>query len=949
MILNAVKSIFRGFARKPAANIEEMVDRANDLIAQGDPQGARVVLEELLNLQPDNLHALNNLAVCLMDEGRPEEAGKLFDLAFQLDDAFIPVLINKARRAADDRKSAEALAMLRRVKLVLPSAVGADAVYASVLVAQGQNKRAYDFHLRAWLDSFGNLRCANSLLFGQAYFREDPEKLTADHLFWANTLPVQAAVKGGFERVKRDRIRVVYWSPDLYSHSVRYFFRPLLEAHDRDRFEVIVLHDGPKKDQQTDLVRACADDFRDVSLMPNEQLADHIRDLRADILVELAGHSSFNRLNLLAGRLAAVQVTGIGYPPTTGLSTVDYKFADQWVAGEQFDRFHSERMLDLGESYWCFDPRESVEQASEPPCAEAGQITFACMGNVGKVTDDALMAWKRILDLVPGSQLIVQSISFFDQAAVDLFASRIHGAGFDQGRVKIKGPEVDFFRSYNDVDIVLDTYPFNGGTTTCFALYQGVPVVTLVGDSLISRMGYAAAKNLNQDGLIAHSWDEYVQRAVDLASNTDWLHWFRKQARPLMKQCALGSAERYARNVESAYEDALARLGSPAVTKGVQIAISDDEFHSRASRLLAAGQMDAFARVLAYWARCHPDSVTLRYMRVHEFIDRAEQSAYLQGILPFLSGGVLQAAQLTLADWLIESGAGAQAFEMLEGLDKIGLAAVDVRQMSLMRAKISARGGRSPRGAKACAVVAICARTAAEYGELKQSFVAGLSSEAAAALTFAHVRFDDIIDSFSTIVNARHGAEALIIVADGVRPSDDAGLELLIEGAVTQGIMGFQGASVWKSLHWREFDAVAGACFIKAGDAHVFQAAADQLAAEVEVVDAGMCAVRLDVARSGLNLLDEALRKLPAFMFESWLYTLQKTGHARSRVDASIGAVVESRCSFDVRDVAQVLDKLAIKHDLEVLVWREGSALPRFASIEVSEVSGAFVEWVCAS
>jgi len=468
------------------------------------------------------VEAMNNLACSLIDIGDDNAALVLAEKAFLIDDSKLPIVVNYAKALVGKQRIYEGMEFLRQAQAYAPDFPNVNTVYASMALIQGDASTARKYSLNGWLASFDSLRLANSYLFNAAYDDIDESRLAAEHRFWAETLLPHSFSSEKTQDdhptlpAKGNKIRIGYWSPDFRNHSVRYFALPLLENHDRDNFEVIAYHDSPYHDEQTDAIKACCDHFVPVSEIPDVRLVSLMRSHQLDILVELAGHTSANRLNLLRERLATRQLTGLGYPPTTGLSSIDGKLLDIHIANDDSPHYFTEVPLVLDHSFWCFDPKEPSEIATDPPVVKNGFITFGCVGNIAKITQRMLDCWARILERVQGSRLLIRSFSLLDAAAADAIAERFVRVGIDLGRVDFHGPAggAEFFNSYNSIDIILDTYPFNGGTTTCFATYMGVPVLSMAGKSLLSRMGMSVLSNLGLTDWLVADYEEYVEKAV---------------------------------------------------------------------------------------------------------------------------------------------------------------------------------------------------------------------------------------------------------------------------------------------------------------------------------------------------------------------------------------------------------------------------------------------------
>lgn len=623
MLFDAIKKIL---SRRIEDDPEEQMaslQRVEDIKLGGDFRTAVKEYRKHLERYPYDLDALNNFGCCLGDIGDNVAAGVQFELAFSLDETYQPALINYARHLQSAQRSDDCLTYLRQAKIFSPNDPSIHAVRAGVALSQGDPEMARHYGLKAWLGLFDNLRAVNCFLFYSSYVDLDEALLAAEHRFWAETLlplpspteTISTSINDEEQKnaslinlpAKGKRIRIGYWSPDFRNHSVRFFALPLFENHDREVFEVILYNDAPHHDAQTDAIKACCDQFIKVNEIPDGQLVELIRSHQLDILVELAGQSGANRINLLQARMATHQLTGLGYPPTTGLSSIDGKLLDRHIVDADSSRFYTETPFVLDGSFWCFDPKEQPDICADPPAIKNGYITFACVGNIAKISQRILDCWVKILERVPDSRLLIRSISFNDKMAVQFVTDRFQRSGMDLTRVNFVGPAggAEFFASYNEVDIILDTYPFNGGTTTCFATYMGVPVLSMAGQSLLSRMGKSILSNLGLSDWVVANTEEYIEKAVLHARDIQFLSRFRSEARNLYAASALGNGKLFARDFEKHCFELMKQTEKPPRHRVA--ALPAEEIVSRIFAVLRYGQFEAAQRIIDHCLREYPN------------------------------------------------------------------------------------------------------------------------------------------------------------------------------------------------------------------------------------------------------------------------------------------------------------------------------------------------------
>lgn len=603
-----------------SVSISEKLERAGHLMKFGLRQQAIELFRDVLRNQPENTHAMNDLACALGDVRQIREAAELFVKAYTLDERFLPAIINHAALLMENRDNTAALDIIHLAKIAEPDFVGINSAYATYLFSEGMAVDARPYKLKDWLANFDSLRAANAYLFYCTYDHSlSEESLTAEHMFWADTQVESSEINSVVEElpsisvvggVHGRKIRIGYLSPDLKDHSVKYFFRPLLRSHDASNFDIFLYDDAVVKDGDT--LKIKSDNqlvYNDISGKSDVDLIELIRCDQLDVLVELAGHTSHNRISLFGKRLAGLQISALGYPPTTGLVGMDLKLMDPWIVYPGADKFYAETPLVLPQSFWCFDPIDHVDAPGAAPHLHNGFITFGCQGNIAKISDKVLDAWAEILRRCSGSRLLIRSINFRDKGVCARFQSRLAQHGIERERVQLHGPAVtaEFFRSYDQIDIMLDTFPFNGGTTTAFGLYMGVAMVSMAGEALPSRMGRSMLSNLGLNDLVVDGFDEYVEAAISLAHDSDRLVQFRSNARQLFASCALGNGDIFTRQFENSIR---AVLNNPPVTKKSNElpCLPCNELVRRAYAALSYLQPEASERIAFYCLKRYPTS-----------------------------------------------------------------------------------------------------------------------------------------------------------------------------------------------------------------------------------------------------------------------------------------------------------------------------------------------------
>jgi predicted O-linked N-acetylglucosamine transferase (SPINDLY family) len=366
-------------------------------------------------------------------------------------------------------------------------------------------------------------------------------------------------------------LRVGLLSADFKTHSVSYFIEPLLARHDRDRLALVCYSNGSFGDTITLRLRDHATEWVGTATWSDSQLARRIREDAIDILVDLSGHTGGNRLSMLALKPAPVQVTWLGYPTTTGLPTIDYRITDARVDPPGYAACASERPLRLPASYFCYRPRS--EPRIGPLPADAGRpITFGSFNNMPKLGAATIRLWSRVLHALPDATLFVKTKALADASVRDALLASFATEGICAQRLRAIGwlpSGEEHLAAYNEVDIALDTFPYNGATTTCEALWMGVPVVSLAGSTHASRMGLSILTAVGLPELVASSEDGFVALAAALAQERDRLRALRQTLRERMRASPLMDEAGHAAAVADALEAAMREhLGLAPVEAG---------------------------------------------------------------------------------------------------------------------------------------------------------------------------------------------------------------------------------------------------------------------------------------------------------------------------------------------------------------------------------------------
>ncbi|MBI3442110.1 MAG: tetratricopeptide repeat protein [Proteobacteria bacterium] len=531
------------------------------LAMQGNPAQAMVHYERALALRPDFADAHINMGAALAAQGKSAQAVAHYERALALRPDFADAHSNLANVLAAQGKTVQAVSHLERALALRPDYVEAHNNLGLALAALGKPAQAVVHFERALALRPDYVEAHSNLLLTLNYTScNDLVSVYNAHLDFARRREAALAAliqAHANDRSPERRLKVGYVSSDFRQHSVSHFIEPVLENHDRDRFEIFCYYNNFQEDEVTKRLESRSDRWRNIIGMSDESVAKQIRADQIDILVDLNGHTANNRLLVFAQKPAPIQVTWLGYPNTTGLSTMDYRLTDEFADPVGMtEHIHSETLVRLPESFSCYrQPREAPEE-SELPALARGYVTFGSFNNFKKVTPEVMAVWARILQAIPGSRLMLKNSSLSEgtmqQAVRETFAE----LGVAPEQLELLGQDRSqnaHLERYRDIDIGLDPFPYNGTTTNCEALWMGVPVVTLAGRTHAARVGVSEMSNLGLTDLICHTPEEYIATALRLSADLERLSALRKELRTRMAASPLMDAQRFTKNLEQTY------------------------------------------------------------------------------------------------------------------------------------------------------------------------------------------------------------------------------------------------------------------------------------------------------------------------------------------------------------------------------------------------------------
>lgn len=525
------------------------------LLNQGKWKEAEPVLNKSIRQNPDLFESHVYLAALYRFTERWEECKKEAQLALKIDPKHTEPLISLADAQKETRQYALSVQNYLLALSLDNDSVAARRGLASAYMYLGDPsvalpmfRKVMEMEPGAWIEK-------SVMLFAMQYDSTlSNDDVLQEHLELGARIRKEVGPPQTFFPNDRDpnrKLNIGYISADFKEHVVMRFVEHVFTSHDRNRFEITLIAINSKKDKDTERIRKHADHWLDVSELTDDEAAKLVRAESLDILVDLTGHSGTPRAMLLARRLAPIQMTWCGYSGTTGLDTIDYIIVDNVIAPPGEKTFFSEKPLRLPTSYLSLEPFS--RDVAPLPFEKNGYVTFGSMNNPSKMNKHVVSWWADILKAVPDSKLLMRYVLFLDPLVRERVARMFRECGIAPERYEMLPGGADLLAAYNEVDIALDTFPYNGTTTTCESLWMGVPVITLRGDRFAARVGASLLTYAGLSDFIAESPSEYVSIAVSLANSTVGLASLRRNLRAHLANTPVYNAQLFTKGLEKAY------------------------------------------------------------------------------------------------------------------------------------------------------------------------------------------------------------------------------------------------------------------------------------------------------------------------------------------------------------------------------------------------------------
>jgi predicted O-linked N-acetylglucosamine transferase (SPINDLY family) len=544
----------------PELSVAQPGERAAACLRAGNLPEAEALLRQVLRAGPGRADAWLNLGTVLILSNRLQEAASALTEAVRLRPDSAPARSNLGHALRRLGRPEEAADQFRKAVELDPRSAAVYAKLGSACRELGDIEQAVDCFHKA-LEIEPDYREAHSNLVYALHFHPGvtPEQTFQEHLRWAERFsdPLLPSLRPHPNDPDPDRrLRVGFVSPNLNHHVVGYFMEPILRELDRSRFEAVCYAEAAAPDDHAQRLGGYASLWRQTKGLSDEVVAQQVRYDRIDILVDLALHMAGNRLGVFALKPAPVQATYLAYCGTSGMRQMDYCLTDEHLAPEgRFEQLFTERLVRLPDGYWCYSAPPASPDVAPLPALAAGHVTFGSLNSFAKHNGPVLEAWGRVLQAVPGSRLVLHATGGATGRPSLPSHLRRHGLPPDRVDVVDYIARADYLAQYNRIDIALDPFSYNGGTTSLDALWMGVPVVTLAGQTPLGRAGVTILSRLGLTQLIAETTAGYVDAASRLAADLQALSVLRSPLRERLKASSLMDAPAFTRGLESTFRD----------------------------------------------------------------------------------------------------------------------------------------------------------------------------------------------------------------------------------------------------------------------------------------------------------------------------------------------------------------------------------------------------------
>jgi protein O-GlcNAc transferase len=511
--------------------------------------------EKALEISPNNQQALFNLGSILCDLSRYSDAMSMFNRLLKLNPTHMATLI-KVSAIFDVTGNPSSCEQTCRIILkIQPTNVSGLNNLGNACKNCGKSEESLIYYKKA-LEINNTINVVRSnLLFATNYQTMEREKQFLEHCrvasYWDNPQPLLKT------REKNSKIKVGFVSADFYTHSVSYFLEGVFKNYNREEFEFYGFSNTEQLDDTTERLIDYCTGWENIRGLSDEDAYKKIQDHNIDILVDLSGHTGQNRLSLFGLKPAPCAITWLGYPNTTGLKTIDYRITDEISDPQGADKFYTEELIRLPNGFLSYTPPKNLPVPNLSSLENREETVFGSFNNIAKLSVETITLWSTVIKSVPNSKMIVKHKNFNDPRVRERYLGLFLKNGVTEKQLIFK--EYSFAANshleiYNEVDIALDSFPYNGTTTTFEAALMGVPTITLEGESHASRVGASINIKLGLPQFVAQNPEQFLEIALNFSQNKEKLLELKYGLREKLLNSPLSNSKDFTRELEKAFK-----------------------------------------------------------------------------------------------------------------------------------------------------------------------------------------------------------------------------------------------------------------------------------------------------------------------------------------------------------------------------------------------------------
>ncbi|WP_460430733.1 tetratricopeptide repeat protein [Aquaspirillum soli] len=496
--------------------IESHCNMAAIFNAKGNYQLGFHHAKEAISLNPEYIDAYNNLGIALKGLNNLDEAQSIFEHILEKNPGSDVTLNNIGNVYHQKGEIKKAIQYFQRA---VHSKIYNTEAYSNLLLCYNFVDRGETLH--------------HAIEYGEWLKRHTKNSYSNKH-----------------QNHNHEKLKVGFVSADFREHSVSKFLGFMSEIKQNNEFELFAYYNHSIEDDTTHQLRKYFDSWNNIFAKSDEEAAELIYQQEIDILIDLSGHTAGNRLPVFSYKPAPLQITWLGYFATTGIEEIDYILVDQTGVPEEYQFQFAEQVQYLPHTRLCFNTLNEAPKVSNLPALEKNQFTFGCFQHLSKTNDEVFSLWRDILNQVPHSSLRWQAMQFADETVKESTLQKLEAQGISRTRIHLLPATSyqDYLQAHAEVDVLLDTFPYTGGTTTCEALWMGVPTITLAGETLLSRQGASLLTAAGLESYVTNTKEEYVALACSVASRLEALSLLRQNLREQVTHSALFNQTQFAKD-----------------------------------------------------------------------------------------------------------------------------------------------------------------------------------------------------------------------------------------------------------------------------------------------------------------------------------------------------------------------------------------------------------------